>query len=91
MNETPSSNYSFQPDPDDRTSSPPEVFLANVLHELRTPVMIIKGYTKFLSAEKTTEHYPEALDSISKAVERLEKVCQDIAEYRKGLEKRLDP
>ena len=91
MNGPHSSNGEFHNKPDDQTSSPPEVFLANVLHELRTPVMIIKGYAKFLSAENTTEHYPEALDSISKAVERLEKVCQDIAEYRKGLENRLDP
>jgi hypothetical protein len=53
--------------------------------------MIIKGYTKFLSAETTMENYPEALESISKAVERLEKVCQDVAEYRSGLENRSGP
>jgi signal transduction histidine kinase len=91
MNETAPSNEGISKDSDDQTSWPPEVFLANLLHELRTPVMIIKGYTKFLSTEKTTENYPEALESISKAVERLEKVCQDVADYRKKLENKPDP
>jgi signal transduction histidine kinase len=67
-------------------SWPPEMFLAELLHELRTPVMILKGYTKFLATEKSPELYPEALDSMSKAVERLENVCQRIAAYRKGFE-----
>jgi signal transduction histidine kinase len=88
MNETNSASIESNNHSDDWKSWPPELFLANLLHEIRTPVMIIKGYAKFLSAEKTTEHFPEALESISKSVERLEKACEDIAEYRKALENR---
>ena len=86
MNEGNSPEMESNANSEEWKSWPPELFLANLLHELRTPVMIIKGYTKFLTTEQTTEHYPEALESISKAVERIEKVCQRIADYRKGLD-----
>ena len=84
MNETGSSNNNS----DAWRSWPPELFLANLLHEIRTPVMIIKGYTKLLSVENDAEHSSEALDSILAAVKRLEHVCQDIVDYRRELDKR---
>ncbi|HEY3473796.1 MAG TPA: histidine kinase dimerization/phospho-acceptor domain-containing protein [Anaerolineales bacterium] len=86
MNEGNSPDMKSNANSEEWKSWPPEIFLANLLHELRTPVMIIKGYTKFLATEMTTENYPEALDSISKAVERLEHVCQRIADYRRELD-----
>jgi signal transduction histidine kinase len=88
MNETSSASTESEDRPEAWRSWPPELFLANLLHDIRTPVMIIKGYTKLLSAEKGREHSLEALDSISIAVERLEQVCQNIVEYRKELDRR---
>jgi signal transduction histidine kinase len=90
MNGTSSSNLESNETSKDWRSWPPELFLANLLHEIRTPVMIIKGYTRLLAVEKNTEQSAEALDSISSAVTRLEQVCQDIVEYRRELDQRLD-
>lgn len=50
--------------------------------------MIIKGYTEILSNESAKEQYPQAIESISKNIERLEKLWDDIAEYRNELASR---
>ena len=91
MEETPSPHPGPHDKAEEWKSLSLEDFLADLIHELRAPVMIIKGYTMLLSDEKSTEYYPEALDSISQAVERIEKLCQGVIEYRKELEKRTDP
>jgi signal transduction histidine kinase len=88
MNETDSLNPESNHNVDEWRSWPPEFFLSVLLHELRSPLMIIKGYAKILSDEKTKEHHPQALESILKNVERIEKLWDGIAEYRNELESR---
>ena len=91
MDETPAPNTGSNDKAEEWKTLLLEDFLADLIHELRAPIMIIKGYTILLSDEKSTEYYPEALDSISQAVERIERLCQGVIEYRKELEKRNDP
>ena len=88
MNETDSAGLESNNDSDDWKSWSPEFFLAVLLHELRTPIMVISGYAKILSNEEMKENHPQALESISKNIERLEKLCDDIAEYRNELASR---
>lgn len=90
MDETPSPNSSSHDKAEKWKSLSTEDFLADLIHELRAPIMIIKGYTILLSDEKSTEYYPEALDSISQAVERIERLCQGVIEYRKERENKAD-
>ncbi len=71
---------------EDRNSWPPKAFLAELLHELRNPIYVIKGWTEFLSQEQTKEHIPEALKSISHSIEKLEDVYQGIADYYQELQ-----
>jgi signal transduction histidine kinase len=71
---------------DNWKSWPPEVFLAVLLHELRNPIYVIKGWTEFLSQEGTKEHLPDALKSISHSIEKLEDAYQGIADYYQGLQ-----
>lgn len=47
--------------------------------------MVIRGYAKILSNEEMKEHHPQAIESISKNIERLEKLWDDIAAYRNEL------
>jgi signal transduction histidine kinase len=78
MNETDSQNNEKS---DEWKSWPPEFFLSVLLHETRTPLMIIKGYVEILSNEETKQHHPEALESISRAVGRLEDLWKDTRDY----------
>jgi signal transduction histidine kinase len=88
MDETPSPHSGSNDKAEEWKTLSLEDFLGDLIHELRAPIMIIKGYTILLSDEKSTEYYPEALDSISQAVERIERLCQGVIEYRNELEKK---
>ena len=59
----------------------PEEFIRVMLHELRNPVMVIKGYAKLLANEEATEHHPKAIEAISRNTERLEVLLKDMAKY----------
>ncbi|HEX9386821.1 MAG TPA: histidine kinase dimerization/phospho-acceptor domain-containing protein [Anaerolineales bacterium] len=90
MNEPDSQNPESNHNSDEWKSWPPEFFLSVLFYELRTPLIAIKGYTTILSDEKAKEHHPQALEKIFKNVERIEKLCEGIADYRTELEKKLD-
>jgi len=55
MNETDSSNLENNNSSDDWRSWPPEDYLHTLVHELRTPLMVIAGYTEILSDETRKE------------------------------------
>jgi signal transduction histidine kinase len=63
----------------------PKEFLATMLHELRTPMMLIKGYVGILSNEKAKEHHPKAIEAISYSIDRMEKLWEDMAAYMRKL------
>ena len=70
----------------------PDLFLADLLHELRTPVMTIKAWSKILSNESTKELHPKASEGIALSVDKLEELCEDIADYYQELaNKNLTP
>jgi hypothetical protein len=81
MNKADSSNPELNKNSDEWRSWPPEFFLITLFPELRTRVIAIKGYTSILSDETAKEHHPKTLESISKNIESLEKLCEDIADY----------
>jgi signal transduction histidine kinase len=81
MNETDAPNSESEHNSDDWKSWPPKDFLSNMLHELRTPLMMIKGYVAILSNEEAKEHHPQALESINFSVGRIEQLYEDIAIY----------
>jgi signal transduction histidine kinase len=80
MNESDSSNNEYKKS-DEWKSWSPEFFLSVLLHETRTPLMIIKGYVEILSNEETKEQHPQALKSISRAVGTLEDLWEDTRDY----------
>lgn len=82
-----SSNSESENKRDDWKSWTPEVFLATILHELRTPMMIIKGYTHILADENAKDHHLEAIGAISHAIERMELLWQDMADYARLIRK----
>lgn len=86
MNETNSQNTESKPNSEEWKSWPPEFFLPVLLYEPRTPLMAIKGYAKILSDEKAKEHHPKMLENMSKAIERIEKLCEGVADYRRELD-----
>ncbi len=88
MNETDSSGPESNNNSDEWKSWPPEFFLLNLVYELRTPLMMIKGYAEILGNETMKEHHPRAIESISKTTEKMEKILEGIAEYRNELERR---
>ena len=68
----------------------PQEFIGVMLHELRNPVMVIKGYTALLSNEEAKEHHPMAIDALSRNTERLEVLLKDIANYYGYLKNQSD-
>jgi signal transduction histidine kinase len=64
---------------DDWRSWTPREFLSTTIHELRTPIMIIKCWTELLSNEESKEHHPKAIENIFKSIWRLEEVMDDIS------------
>jgi len=87
MNESDSPNNENEKS-DEWKSWPPEDFLSNLTHELRTPLMIISGYAEVLSDETRKELHPKALENISTNIKRLEEAINDISEYRHELVKK---
>ena len=85
MNETDSSKPESNFNPDEWKTSSPDIFLTILLPELRTSLTVIKGYTEILADEKMKVHHPQALEIISKKLETMMKLCDDIAEYRNEL------
>jgi signal transduction histidine kinase len=73
---------------DELKARPPEFFLAALLHELRNPLMLIKGYMEILSDDSAREHHALALETISKNIERLEQRFDDISDYILELRKK---
>jgi len=70
---------------DERKSRTPKEFLSMAIHELRTPIMLIKGYTEILSNEETKELHSEAVETISQAVKRLDDVVNGMGDYLREL------
>jgi signal transduction histidine kinase len=68
----------------------PKEFLNTILHELRTPMTVIKGYVKILSKEEGQKYLPEALEAISSSVERINTLYEDMATYTRELMKNPD-
>lgn len=66
---------------DDLKSRLPEIFLSALLHELRNPLMLIKGYVEILSDESAREHHPLALETISENIRRMEQRFEDISDF----------
>ena len=58
----------------------PREYISNMLHELRTPIMIIKGYAAHLSNDETKELHPKAIEGISHAADRLDILLNDYGE-----------
>ena len=88
MNETDTQASESDQNSDEWKSWPPEFFLTVLLPEIWTPLTVIKGYTEILADEKMKAHRPQALDSISKNIEKIENLCYEIAEYRNELQSR---
>ena len=88
MNDIDSQDSEIEPQSDDWKSWSPELFLTILLPELRTPLIAIKGYIEILADEKRKEHHPQALEFISKNIESLVRLCDDIAAYRNELQNR---
>jgi len=70
---------------DDWKSWPPEQFLNTLLHELRTPIMIIKGYATILADDKHKDMLPDAIEAISHAANKIDILWNDVADYTRGL------
>ena len=70
---------------DEWKSWPPEFYLAVLLHELRTPMMTIKGWVKILSNKNATELHPKALEGISYSIEKIERIYDGITDYYQEL------
>ena len=70
---------------DDWRSWTPRQFLSTTIHELRTPIMLIHGYTELLSNEESKELHPKAIENIFRAIGRLDEVIDDMSAYLRKL------
>ena len=59
----------------------PQEFIGVMLHELRNPVMVIKGYAALLTKEEATEHHPKAVDAVLRNAETLERLLKEMSKY----------
>ena len=55
-----------------------------LVHELRNPIALIKGWAQFLSNEDSKEHFSEGIEIISQKIDILEKLHEGIEEYLDG-------
>ena len=55
-------------------------FVANVSHELNTPLTVIKGFveTLLMHKDKLPEHYPEALEQMESHAQRMQALVEDL-------------
>ena len=90
MNEANSSNRELENGSGDWKPSTPKEFIAGMLHELRTPMTVIKGYVQILSNETQKEHHPEAIKAISAPIERMEKLYEEMTAYARELIQKSD-
>jgi signal transduction histidine kinase len=81
MKESDSSDIEGNYKPYDWKSQPPEDVLSDYLHEIRTPLSIIRGYVGILSNDAFKEKHPLALESISKCAERIEELNEHLIDY----------
>ena len=81
MNSFDPKNSQWNEQLDGLKSRPPDFFLSALLHELRNPLMLIKGYVEILSDDTAREHHPLALETISKNIQRMEQRFEDISDY----------
>jgi len=81
LNENKSSNPYSQKYSEDRQSWSLEEFLAVLLHELRNPIAVIRGWAEFLSNEETKEHLPQGIEIISHKIAIIEELHKGLGEY----------
>ena len=81
MNENNLSNPYLKDYGEDRKSWPPEGFLAVLLHELRNPIAVIRGWAEFLSDEETKEYFPQGIEIISHKIAIIEELHKGVEEY----------
>ena len=66
----------------------PKDFLSTALHELRTPILLIRGFAAVLADETHKEMHPHAVEAILQNAERLEKLWNAMADYNGELMRR---
>lgn len=88
MDETNSPHNDSNENRHDWRSWSPQMFLTSLLYELRTRVMVIKGYTQILSNQAMKERHPRAIESLANVADEMEKILDGIAEYRNELQRR---
>ncbi len=59
------------------------LFLANVSHELRSPLTAIKMYAQTLERGRSPENAPMCIEQILKATEKLDRLIQQILEWKR--------
>jgi signal transduction histidine kinase len=69
----------------------PQEFISVMLHELRNPVMVIKGYAALLTKEEAREHHPKAVDAVLRNAETLERLLKEMSKYYGYIQGRSDP
>jgi signal transduction histidine kinase len=69
----------------------PKEFISVMLHELRNPVMVIKGYAALLANEEAREHHPKALDAVLRNAETLERLLKEMSNYYGYIKGKSDP
>ena len=90
MDQTSSPDNDSNDNREDWRAWSPEMFMTSLLYELRTPMIVLKGYTQILSNEAMKEHHPRAIESLAKVADEMEKILDGIAEYRNELQRRHD-
>ena len=69
----------------------PKDFLSTALHELRTPILLIRGFAAILAEETQKEMHPKAIEAILQNAERLEQLWNAMAGYNGELMRRSAP
>jgi signal transduction histidine kinase len=69
----------------------PQEFISVMLHELRNPTMVIKGYAALLAKEEASEHHPKAIEAVLRNVETLEGLLREMANYYGYIKRKSDP
>ena len=81
MNQDDSANPQSEQASDDWKSSTPAEILAILLHELRNPIAVMRGWTGLLSDEGAREHHSIAFEMITQKIDTLERLHQRLGEY----------